>query len=88
MPSTLCRQVWDEAIKLELSNFFTRINQGLKSCLVKVLSRSAENCRFWSTLKIVDLNHFYRCQVLCAGEFGTVLPAYLVSARTEVKMTR
>ena len=38
--------------------FYTRINQGLKSCLVKVLSRSVENCRFWSTLKIVDLNLF------------------------------
>ena len=24
--------------------FYTRINQGLKSCLVKVLSRSVENC--------------------------------------------
>ena len=37
--------------------FHTRINQGLKSCLVKVLSRSVEN-------------FFFRCQVLCADEFG------------------
>ena len=41
--------------------FYTHINQGLKSCLVKVLSRSVENCRFWSTLKMVDLNIFTRC---------------------------
>ena len=31
--------------------FNTHINQGLKSCLVIVSSRSVENCRFWSTLK-------------------------------------
>ena len=31
--------------------FYTRMNQGLKSCLVKVSSRSVENCRFWCTLK-------------------------------------
>ena len=36
----------------------TRMNQVLKSCLVKVLSRSVENCRFWSTLKIVDFKLF------------------------------
>ena len=56
---------WVRALK-----FYTRINQGLKSCLVKLSSRSVENCRFWSTLKIVDFYHFYRCQALCAGEFG------------------
>ena len=48
--------------------FYTRINQDLKSCLVEVLSRSVENCRFWSTLKIVDFKLlFFRCQ---AREFG------------------
>ena len=45
---------WARAFKV-----YTHINQGLKSCLVKVLSRSVENCRFWSTLKIVDFNHFF-----------------------------
>ena len=34
--------------------FYTRVNQCLQLCLVKVLSRSVENCRFWSTLKIAD----------------------------------
>ena len=56
---------WARAFK-----FYTRIHQDLKSCLVNVSSRSVENCRFWNTLKIVDFNHFYRCQALCAGEFG------------------
>ena len=32
---------WARAFKL-----YTRINQGLKTCLVKVSSRSVENCRF------------------------------------------
>ena len=50
--------------------FYTRINQGLKSCLVKVLSQSVKNCRLWSNLKIVDFKLFFRCQALCAGKFG------------------
>ena len=47
---------WARAFK-----FYTHINQGLKSCLVKVLSGSVEHCRFWNTLKIVDFNNFTRC---------------------------
>ena len=47
MSSTLCGRVCSEAIELELSNF-TRINQGLKSCLVKVSSGAVANCRFWN----------------------------------------
>ena len=49
---------------------YSRMNRGLHSCLVKVLSGSVENCRFWNTLKIVDLNIFTRCLVLCARECG------------------
>ena len=44
---------------------YTRINQGLKSCLVKVLSRSVKNCRFWSTLKNVDFKLFQMPSTLC-----------------------
>ena len=56
---------WARAFK-----FYTRFNQGLKSCLVKVSSRSVENWRFWNALKIVDFKLFFICQALCAGEFG------------------
>ena len=63
--ASLVWRSWARASKL-----YTRINQGLKSCLVKVLFRSVENWRFWSTLKIVDFNFFFICQALCAGKFG------------------
>ena len=53
--------------------FYTRINQGLKSCLVKVSSRSVDaKLSILYTLKIVDFNHFYRCQALCAGDQGCI----------------
>ena len=39
--ASLVWRSWARAFK-----FYTHINQGLKSCLVKVLSRSVENCRF------------------------------------------
>ena len=54
--ASLVWRSWARAFK-----FYTRINQGLKSCLVMVLSRSIENCRFWSTLKIVDFKLFFIC---------------------------
>ena len=57
--ASLVWRSWARAFK-----FNTHINQGLKSCLVKVLSRSVENCRFWSTLKIVDFKLFFRYQAL------------------------
>ena len=41
--------------------FNTHINQGLKSCLVMVSSRSVENCRFWSTLKSDWSRQVKRC---------------------------
>ena len=53
--ASLVWRSWARAFK-----FCTRMNQGLKSCLVKVLSRSVENCRFWSTLKIVDFKLFFQ----------------------------
>ena len=51
--ASLVWRSWARAFK-----FYTRINQGLKSCLVKVSSRSVENCWFWNTLKIVGFNIF------------------------------
>ena len=45
--------------------FNTHINKGLRSCLAKVWSRSVKNCRFWSTLKIVDLFFFQMLITLC-----------------------
>ena len=62
--SLVCRS-WARAFKS-----YTLINQYLKLCLVKVSSRSVENCRFWRTLKIVDFLLFFRCEALCTREFG------------------
>ena len=45
--------------------FHTRDNRGLKSCLVKVSSRSVKNCRFCSTLKMIDFSLFYMLSALC-----------------------
>ena len=42
--------VWSN--KARPFKFYSRINRGLKSCLVKVLSRSVENCRFWTLWKL------------------------------------
>ena len=43
---------WATAFK-----FYTRINQCLKLCLVKVLSRSVENCRFWGLWKNANISY-------------------------------
>ena len=58
MLSTLCTWVLYEGIEREMFNLIHIKNQGLQSCFVKVSSRSVENCRFWSTLKMVDFKLF------------------------------
>ena len=58
----------------------TRINRGLKSCLVKVLSRSVENCRFWSTLKIVDFKPFFQMpSTMCRQVWSEVIKLELLN---------
>ena len=86
MSSSLCRRVWYEAIKLSIPfEFYTHINRGLKSCLVKVLSGSVENCRFWSTLKIVDFKLFFQMQsTLCRRVWSEAIKLELNKFNTHI----
>ena len=68
MLSTLCTRVGYEGVELEFWNFIHVWTEVWSRA--KVLSRSVENCRFWSTLKIVDFKLFFICLALCAVKFG------------------